>query len=94
VERSQQTDLLEFYALEDLASPELEEHLFEWQHFYNWHRPHGALGGLTPMDRRWELSPKTPWSWEVQSLYDSTKEHFRESNYSLDLRLQRLKRSM
>jgi transposase InsO family protein len=47
VERSQQTDLLEFYALEDLSDPELEEHLFEWQHFYNWHRPRSSLGGQT-----------------------------------------------
>jgi transposase InsO family protein len=25
--------------------------LAEWQDFYNYHRPHGALGGQTPYER-------------------------------------------
>jgi transposase InsO family protein len=45
VERSQKTDLQEFYATVDLADQDLEMRLAEWQHYYNWHRPHSALGG-------------------------------------------------
>ena len=43
VERSQKTDKLEFYATCDLDDPDLEDRLAEWQHYYNWRRPHGAL---------------------------------------------------
>lgn len=27
------------------------ERLKEWEDFYNFNRPHGALGGLTPYER-------------------------------------------
>ena len=27
------------------------DRLQEWQDFYNYHRPHGALGGQTPYER-------------------------------------------
>jgi transposase InsO family protein len=27
------------------------ERLQEWQDFYNYHRPHGSLGGQTPYER-------------------------------------------
>jgi transposase InsO family protein len=40
VERSQQTDWVEFYATADLADPDLPLRLEEWQFFYNWRRPH------------------------------------------------------
>ena len=33
VERTQQTDLPEFYALQDLKTPALKEHLSAWQYF-------------------------------------------------------------
>jgi transposase InsO family protein len=35
VERSQKTDVGEFYATVDLGPPDLEEWLDEWQFFYN-----------------------------------------------------------
>lgn len=35
VERTQQTDLQEFYALHDLKDPALSQHLRQWQTFYN-----------------------------------------------------------
>jgi transposase InsO family protein len=25
--------------------------LVSWQHHYNWHRPHSAIGGFAPMSR-------------------------------------------
>lgn len=44
VERSQKTDLEEFYAIADLTNFEaLKNELEAWQSFYNWQRPHGSL---------------------------------------------------
>ncbi len=94
VERSQKTDLDEFYATADLKDPELSDRLDEWQHHYNWHRPHGSLGGKTPMERVCELAAETPLTDEVSQNYDPTKEHYRDANYRVDLELQRLKRSL
>jgi transposase InsO family protein len=45
VERSQKTDLDEFYATVNLKSSDKEDELQEWQHYYNWHRPQGSLNG-------------------------------------------------
>ncbi|MCL2193962.1 MAG: integrase core domain-containing protein [Treponema sp.] len=65
VERSQKTDLEEFYPTVHLKSAELENILSEWQHYYNWFRPHGSLEGKSPDERRLELSPVTPFWDEV-----------------------------
>ena len=56
VERSQRTDLDEFYATVDLKTPCLHDMLAEWQQYYNWDRPHSALGGKAPIDRVTELA--------------------------------------
>ena len=42
VERSQRTDLEEFYASVDLCTPDLEQRLEQWQDDYNQERPHGS----------------------------------------------------
>ncbi len=56
VERSQKTDLEEFYATTDLSNFEnLREELCQWQFFYNWQRSHGSLKGKTPLDIVTEL---------------------------------------
>lgn len=55
VERSQKTDKAEFYATVDLSADDLKELLAEWQHYYNWERPHSAHNGKTPMERYLEL---------------------------------------
>ncbi len=51
VERSQRTDLEEFYAIEDINDPDLPERLQEWQHYWNWERPHSSIGGKSPVDK-------------------------------------------
>ena len=61
VERSQKTDLEEFDPTVDLKAAELENLLSESQHYYNWFRPHGSLGGKSPDEHRLELSPVTPF---------------------------------
>lgn len=36
------------YATVDLSTDDLKELLAEWQHYYNWERPHSAHNGKTP----------------------------------------------
>ncbi len=94
VERVQRTVLDEFYSTVNLKSNDLEDQLQEWQHFYNWHRPHGSLKGKTPIDKLCEKLNKTPLTEEIEVLYDPSKERFRHQNYRQDLALRKLKRSM
>ena len=42
VERSQRADLEEFWPTVDPRSPDIGERLAEWQHFWNWERPHSG----------------------------------------------------
>jgi len=95
VERSQKTDLEEFYPTTDLSDFEkLREELGYWQFFYNWQRPHGALKGKTPSQIESELCNKTPLQEEVESLYDVSKEHIQNANYFFETQLRKLKGSL
>lgn len=76
VERSQKTDRIEFYALDDLPFKQLAEELECWQTTYSYRRPHGSLGGKTPMQRVCELYEKTPYSDEVFMLTMYPKKSF------------------
>ncbi len=56
VERSHRVDGQEFYQLLDADGISDDIHLLndklrEWEDYYNYHRPHGALGGQTPYER-------------------------------------------
>jgi transposase InsO family protein len=56
VERSHRVDDQEFYQLLDKGGITDDIHLFnerlrEWEDYYNYHRPHGALDGQTPYER-------------------------------------------
>jgi transposase InsO family protein len=56
VERSHRVDAEEFYQLLDRDGISDDIHLFneklrEWEDYYNYHRPHGGLGGQTPYER-------------------------------------------
>jgi transposase InsO family protein len=91
VERSQKTDLEEFYALANLADfDQLQEALAEWQFFYNWHRSHGSLKGKTPSEFTSLLSDKTPLTDEALQDYDPSAERIQDANYQHDLILKRL----
>jgi transposase InsO family protein len=94
VERSQRTDFEEFYSTVDLKWPDLEDQLQEWQHFYNWDRPHGSLGSLSPMDKYFQVIKKTPFWNEVIANYDTKKEELQEQNYRIQKLVKRLKRSV
>lgn len=66
VERTQKTDWDEFYSTVDLASPDLQEKLREWQDYYNHERPHGSLQNRTPWEVWWEL--EAPLYEEVEAM--------------------------
>lgn len=83
VERSQQTDLMEFYALEIDGEGRYRKakdpagmvgRLGEWQQFYNEVRPHGGIGGKTPLQRLAEVAELTPTRAEMDARYDPSKE--------------------
>jgi transposase InsO family protein len=67
VERSHRVDDQEFCQLLDKDGISDDIHVFneklrEWEDYYKYHRPHGALGGQTPYERlltktRAEVSP-------------------------------------
>ena len=61
VERSHRIDEQEFYQVIDQNGISDDIHLFneklrEWEDYYNYHRPHGALQGQTPYERLIEKS--------------------------------------
>ncbi len=77
VERSQRTDLEEFYPTINLKAPDIHDQLSQWQHYYNWERPHGSLGGKTPGERMVELAAQTPFWDDFDAQYDPAKERFK-----------------
>ncbi|WP_305953316.1 integrase core domain-containing protein [Emticicia oligotrophica] len=74
VERSQQTDLQEFYYEMDLTDKKLPLLVEEWQFHYNWYRPHSSLNNKTPMDVVVEKSALTPFWEDIEAKYDESKE--------------------
>jgi transposase InsO family protein len=63
VERSHRIDNEEFYRmLEGVVIDDIKlfnDKLLEWENYYNYDRPHGALGGQTPYDRLKQKSTTT-----------------------------------
>lgn len=94
VERTQRTDLDEFYSSIDLKSPDLIEELGYWEHYYNWNRPHSSLGGKTPNEKYIELIYQTPLYEEVSEKYDHSKEEILIHEYNKNLATKMLKRCL
>jgi len=93
VERSQRTDLEEFYATTDLSDfNTLRNELDCWQFYYNWQRPHSSLHGKTPSQADSALQLKTPLQDDICDLYDVSKEHVQNPVYYIELAMRRLKR--
>jgi transposase InsO family protein len=84
VERSQLTDRNEFWHHHVPTEDAIGQRIEEWQFDYNWRRPHGSLGGKTPVDRIAELGEITPLSQEVASAYDESKERIRHREWRVD----------
>jgi hypothetical protein len=91
LERSQRADLDEFYATVDFKDPVLIDQLSEWQHYYNWDRPHSSLQGKTPIERLTELSDKALLWDEVSMKFDASKGRLQEQNYRAELAQKKLK---
>ena len=92
VERSQKTDLEEFYAITDLSDFEaLKEELKAWQFFYNWQRTQGSLGGKTPSQYSSDLGDQTPFWDEGIAAYDTKKERIQAQNYQAEMTIRKLK---
>ena len=88
VERSQRTDLEEFYAIADLTDfDKLQYELEQWTTFYNWQRSHGSLGGKTPCDVVHQLSEKTPLWGDIHDNYEVENEHIQDPVYYRELAL-------
>jgi transposase InsO family protein len=94
VERSQRTDLDEFYSTVDIKNPNLQIWLAEWQHYYNWDRPHSSLEGQTPIERIYDLADKIPLWEELSAKFDESKERIQDQNYSHEMALRKLKRCL
>lgn len=94
VERTQRTDLDEFYSSIDLKRPDLIEELGYWEHYYNWNRPHSSLGGKTPNEKYIELIYQTPLYEEVSEKYDPSKEEILVHGYNKNLATKMLKRCL
>lgn len=92
VERTQRTDLEEFYAVTDLQSPDLAEQLQRWQDYYNTERPHGSLNNQTPFEKWLSRCKKTPLAADIYEAYDPQREGYRIQDYQLDLLLRNVKR--
>lgn len=90
VERSQFTDLLEFRARHDPKDPAISQRIEEWQFDYNWRRPHGSLGGQTPIGRLGELASITPLHEDVAAKYDASNERLRPRDFRADTAFGRL----
>ena len=68
VERTQRSDLEEFWATVDPKAADIEDLLADWQHFWNWDRLHMALSGNTPIDHVCERLAKSKRCAQAASL--------------------------
>lgn len=90
VERSQQTDLQEFWPRINPKSRVTKTRIEEWQFDYNYRRAHGSLKGLTPAEWSARLDEQTPLWENVIARYDKKKERFRLSNWRADQAISKL----
>lgn len=86
VERVQKTALEEFWPTVGLKDPDLKIKLAEWQHFYNWSRPHDSLGGLAPIDRLCERLHDAPLGEQIAAAYDPDREFVRPRDWAAQAR--------
>ncbi len=87
VERTQKTDLNEFYSSVDIQSAELQKQLQNWAHYYNHNRGHSSLSGKTPWEKYKDLKSFIPSIQEIEKNYDPLKEPFIMQNYKYNNKL-------
>ena len=84
VERSQLTDLVEFWSRHPPKEEAIQQRIEEWQFIYNYRRSHGGLAGKTPAGRIAEVGARAPLSEVVVAAYDESKERIRHSDWKKD----------
>jgi len=92
VERTQQTDKVEFWSLFDLSdeSLDLEFLAIDWQNFYNKKRPHSSLNGKTPWQKLKSVEHLIPIQPDVTKQFWESGEEVWPRNYEY---LKRFKKS-
>jgi transposase InsO family protein len=74
VERSHRIDAEEFYRMLDGVLIDganvFYDKLREWEDYYNYHRPHGGLGGQTPYERLRQKTATGPYQDRCFRLFD------------------------
>jgi Integrase core domain len=84
VERTQRTDLEEFYSQVDLKSAQLGTELLEWEGYYNHERRHSSIR-KTPWQKWQEVAHKVPSQAEVEEIYKQKQERIRHADYRSDI---------
>jgi len=82
----------EFWPWVEPNAHTLEQQLREWQHHYNWERPHSALDGDTPIDLCCDLIARPPLREEVAANFNTDDERIRVQHQPTDLALGALTR--
>lgn len=85
VERSQLTDLVEFWARHSPKDKDIAQRIEEWQFDYNYRRSHGGLSGRTPADRVGVAGDSAPLREDVANAFEPSHERMRFSNWKTDL---------
>ena len=93
VERSQLTDLMEFWSRHAPKEEGIQQRIEEWQFVYNYRRSHGGLAGKIPGGRIAEVGEHTPLSEVVVAAYDESKERIRYSDWKKDQAMATLHKS-
>jgi len=93
VERSQLTDLMEFWSRHAPKEEGIQQRIEEWQFVYNYRRSHGGLAGKIPAGRIAEVGEHTPLSEVVVAAYDESKERIRYSDWKKDQAMATLHKS-
>jgi transposase InsO family protein len=85
VERSQLTDLVEFWTRHSPKDKDIAQRIEEWQFDYNYRRSHGGLSGRTPADRVGAAGDSVPLREDVVDAFEPSRERMRFSNWKTDL---------
>jgi len=91
VERTQRSDLEEFWATVDPKATDIEDRLAEWRISGIGGRLHMALSGNAPIDHICDRLAKTPLADKVEARYDLRREKIRVDDYRVDMALVQLK---
>lgn len=84
VERSQLTDLVEFWSRHSPKEEAIQQRIEEWQFIYNYRRSHGRLGGKTPAGKIGDVGERAPLSELVVAAYDEARERIQYSDWKKD----------